>query len=247
MPTLLIRLAGPMQAWGTQSRFDMRDTGLEPSKSAVVGLLAAALGRARGEPIDDLASLNMGVRVLHEGVLSHDYHTVLDVPKASGAAPDTVVSQRYFLADAEFLVALQHGERGRLARLDDALRRPRWPLYLGRRAFPPTAPISILDGLIDTDDLDGALKTGPPATEPFTRPDQEAPEAEPDWLSALDDLAGGEGDRLIVEVAPTDLDRYAGHRIQRRMDQPVSFAPPQHAVRYVRVERIEPEPGGEAA
>ena len=45
MPTLLLRLVGPMQAWGTSSRFDERDTGKEPSKSGVIGLLAAALGR----------------------------------------------------------------------------------------------------------------------------------------------------------------------------------------------------------
>ena len=44
MPTLLLRLVGPMQSWGTTSRFDERDTGKEPSKSGVVGLLAAALG-----------------------------------------------------------------------------------------------------------------------------------------------------------------------------------------------------------
>ena len=45
MMTLLLRLAGPMQSWGTASKFRERDTGREPSKSGVVGLLAAALGR----------------------------------------------------------------------------------------------------------------------------------------------------------------------------------------------------------
>jgi CRISPR system Cascade subunit CasD len=44
MPTLLLRLVGPMQSWGTTSRFDQRDTGKEPSKSGVIGLVAAALG-----------------------------------------------------------------------------------------------------------------------------------------------------------------------------------------------------------
>ena len=44
MPTLLLRLVGPMQSWGTTSRFDQRDTGKEPSKSGIVGLLAAAMG-----------------------------------------------------------------------------------------------------------------------------------------------------------------------------------------------------------
>ena len=49
MSTLLLRLAGPMQSWGTQSRFTIRDSGLEPSKSGVIGLLCAALGKPRTE------------------------------------------------------------------------------------------------------------------------------------------------------------------------------------------------------
>ena len=43
MSTLLLRLAGPMQSWGTDSKFDIRRTGREPSKSGVIGLVAAAL------------------------------------------------------------------------------------------------------------------------------------------------------------------------------------------------------------
>ena len=59
MATLLLRLQGPMQSWGTTSRFDERDTQLEPSKSGVLGLLCAALGRNRSEPVQDLAALRM--------------------------------------------------------------------------------------------------------------------------------------------------------------------------------------------
>ena len=53
MSVLLLRLAGPMQSWGVESRFTVRDTGLEPSKSGVVGLLCAALGRRRDADIAD--------------------------------------------------------------------------------------------------------------------------------------------------------------------------------------------------
>jgi len=53
MATLLIPLVGPMQSWGTRSRFDHRDTEREPSKSGVIGLVCAAIGRDRNEPIDD--------------------------------------------------------------------------------------------------------------------------------------------------------------------------------------------------
>ena len=50
MSVLLLRLSGPMQSWGIQSQFPDRDTGMEPSKSGVVGLLCAALGRGRSAP-----------------------------------------------------------------------------------------------------------------------------------------------------------------------------------------------------
>ena len=151
---LLLRLAGPMQSWGTQSRFTERDTGLEPSKSAVIGLLCAALGRARHESVDDLASLRMGVRVDREGTMMRDFHTALDVAKADGKTPShekhpkfTVVSHRYYLADADFLVGLESSERPFLERLDKALANPVWALYLGRKSFVAGRPIRVLEGL----------------------------------------------------------------------------------------------------
>src|SRR5207248_4205529 len=111
MSVLLLRLAGPMQSWGTDSRFSHRDTRAEPSKSGVVGLLCAALGRPRSEPVDDLAALKMALRVDREGRLARDFHTALDVIKADGSGTTTVVSNRYYLADADFLVGLD-GARG---------------------------------------------------------------------------------------------------------------------------------------
>jgi CRISPR system Cascade subunit CasD len=140
---LLLRLAGPMQSWGTDSRFSHRDTRTEPSKSGVVGLLCAALGRPRTAPVDDLAGLTMGVRVDRPGRLARDYHTAQEVVRADNSGrQDTVISDRLYLADADFLVGLE-GERGLLAQLDAALRRPVWPLYLGRKSFVPGQPIPL--------------------------------------------------------------------------------------------------------
>lgn len=103
MATLLLQLAGPMQSWGTTSCFDERDTQLEPSKSGVIGLLCAALGRDRSKSVEDLAALKMGVRVDREGRLMRDYQTASGVVRASGAiSAYAVVSQRYYLADAVF-------------------------------------------------------------------------------------------------------------------------------------------------
>ena len=149
MPTLLLRLAGPMQSWGTTSRFDERDTQLEPSKSGVLGLLCAALGRDRSEPLEDLAALKMGVRVDREGILLRDYQTATGVMTATGKPhlDRTVVSPRSYLADAVFLVGLEGSDPVLLERLHAAVLEPAWLLALGRKSFPPGQPVWLKDGI----------------------------------------------------------------------------------------------------
>ena len=103
--TLLLRLEGPMQSWGYRSRFDYRDTALEPTRSGVIGLICAAMGIARGEPISQFDPIRMGVRVDKDGRPERDYHTALDVIKADGTKGGTVVSYRDYLSDASLLSA----------------------------------------------------------------------------------------------------------------------------------------------
>jgi CRISPR system Cascade subunit CasD len=161
MATLLLRLQGPLQSWGTTSRFDERDTQLEPSKSGVLGLLCAALGRDRREPVDDLAALRMGVRVDREGVPMRDYQTATGVLIAGTAKADegrTVVSPRFYLADAAFLVGLEGQDIQLLRRLQLALRQPVWPIALGRKSFAPAGPVHLPDGLQELP-LEVALQT----------------------------------------------------------------------------------------
>lgn len=134
--TLLIKLEGPMQSWGYRSRFDYRDTALEPTRSGVIGLICAAMGIARGEDISRFDAIRMGVRVDREGRPERDYHTALDVIKADGSGTDTVVSRRDYLADASFTVALEADDRGLLETIARALNMPKWPIFLGRKAFP---------------------------------------------------------------------------------------------------------------
>ena len=152
--TLLLRLEGPMQSWGYRSRFDYRDTALEPTRSGVIGLICAAMGIARGEEILRFESIRMGVRVdeptywricfpraVYQGPRpERDYHTALDVIKADGKGTDTVVSYRDYLADASFTVGLQSEDLQLLQNIADALQRPQWPLFLGRKAFPLAVP-----------------------------------------------------------------------------------------------------------
>ena len=158
MSTLLLRLVGPMQSWGTTSRFDQRDTGKEPSKSGVVGLLAAALGIDRENWVDlePLTRLFMGVRHDRPGVPKRDYQTAGcaatdTIIKADGTqAKDGVVSQRFYLADAAFLVALEYEDRSFLERIHAAIGDPVWPLALGRKSYVPSEPIRMENGVKDS-------------------------------------------------------------------------------------------------
>lgn len=155
---LVLRLAGPLQSWGTRSQFNRRSTDDRPSKSGVVGLLAAALGRRRGESITDLLELSMGVRVDQPGVVMHDYHTVTGLGgqpllsakvngkgEQTGTSPKkyTYLTTRDYLSDAVFTAALG-GDPALLRALATAVRSPRFPLSLGRRSCPPSEPLVVV-------------------------------------------------------------------------------------------------------
>lgn len=138
--TLLLKLEGPMQSWGYRSRFDHRDTALEPTRSGVIGLICAAMGIARGEDITRFARLRMGVRVDREGRVERDFHTAEGVIKANSSSPDTVVSFRDYLAGSSFTVGLESEDLDLLRDIEAALRNPKWFLFLGRKSFPLACP-----------------------------------------------------------------------------------------------------------
>jgi len=213
---LLLRLEGPMQSWGTRSRWDVRDTGREPTKSGVIGLIGCAMGLDRDD--SELERLDrdllFGVRIDRPGVLSTDYHTVTgyhrtaagDFKHSGGTAKSfakaqehgesTIVSPRDYLHDAAFLVALASDDHALLRQLvgelehpgwQGDLRCPKWPLYLGRKACVPSRPI--LDRLTDEyQDLDGALRA-----EPWAEPRSKT--RQPHKLEAWIECTDGETER----------------------------------------------------
>lgn len=141
MATLLMRLAGPMQSWGGDVKFGRRMTERQPTKSGVLGLVASALGRRRDDDISDLSQLRFGVRIDQPGKLLRDYHTIQwEGGKYSNKFSD--ISERYYLSDAVFLAGLE-GDEELLKKIDVALAKPVFPLYLGRRSCPPEGQISL--------------------------------------------------------------------------------------------------------
>jgi CRISPR system Cascade subunit CasD len=234
MSTLLFRLDGPMQSWGTQSRFRERDTGLEPSKSGVVGLLCAALGWTRDVDLSPFARLTMGVRVNREGFMRRDYHTAgggringrpYGVIRASGKLGGTVLSNRYYLADADFLVGL-NGDESFLRDLDAALQYPHWQLFLGRKSFLPGAPVRLLDGLKLGVELQDALKKYPW----FARSNDER-EQKRDEITRRNEA----GDPVQLRVVRDDSYYTSG---EVRQDEPLSFAERKFTLRYVRTDFV---------
>lgn len=133
----MLRLAAPLQSWGSDAKFERRGTERVPTKSGVIGMIAAALGRRRHEKIDDLLELRFGVRVDREGTLLRDYHIAHPVK-----SKDPYVTNRYYLADAVFLVGLE-GMDEELTIIDQALHHPAYPPFLGRRSCPPEGRVSL--------------------------------------------------------------------------------------------------------
>lgn len=166
--TLFLRLEGPFQSWGERAQWAVRDTAHEPTKSGVVGLLCCALGLSADYDIRAISRLvHMGVRCDRPGVSLIDYHTVVGgVLSAEGKVkvnantkePETVVSWRYYLCDASFLVAVQ-SQSDLIDRLANAVNNPIWPIYLGRKSCPPARPV--YEGVGQFGDLKSALAAQP--------------------------------------------------------------------------------------
>lgn len=158
--TLLLQLVGPMQSWGFRSRFDNRDTALEPTKSGVIGLLCAALGLGRDADLSQFDALQMGVRVEKAGTVALDYQTAQPIWR-EGKNAGTTQSNRYYLADARFLVGLQSEDVTQLEALERALRNPTWLLFLGRKSFAPAVPLCFENSGVRAGDVETVLRAQP--------------------------------------------------------------------------------------
>ncbi len=214
MATLLIRCVAPMQSWGTSSAFELRGTEPSPSKSGVIGLICAALGRDRNDSINDLAALKMGVRVDRQGILESDFQTAQNVAKASSGI-DNQLSKRYYLSDAAFLIGLE-GEAPLLREVNEKLNNPVWPIFLGRKSYLPGLPVTFSSKELPVNPIDKPLESAL----------REAPllVASPRKEVQSNLL------RMQTECSPTDLGA------EQRADQPVSFSFDQRRFqnRYVK-------------
>lgn len=203
MSTLLLRFAGPLQAWGADSRFDVRRTNREPTKSGVIGLIASALGLCRDAPLDELNRLRFGVRVDREGVLLRDLHTVRKDKNTS------YMTTRYYLSDAVFLIGLHSDDEALMQRLEHAVRNPAHPLFLGRRSCPPEGRVCL--GLRQMP-LEEALKS-----EPSLIPPKPSKPGEPQRARIVLDDPHGTARLNDLPVSFSPYNRQYAYRAAREM------------------------------
>jgi CRISPR system Cascade subunit CasD len=209
--TVLLRLEGPLQSWGTRSRFGWRDTENEPSKSGVLGLVGAALGMRRDDEatLGRLAASRLAVRVDREPTRMTDYHTVGDgvfkgrTDYTLFGTKSAVLTHRDYLMGASFLAALGFEDDALARRVDEALASPSWPLFLGRRSCPPSLPVFVPGGVLTAEPADVLTQSA----------------------------FAGSGDsperlRAVVECEPSHPDA------EPRQDQPLSFR--AHGRHYAR-------------
>jgi len=233
--TIFLRLEGPLQAWGDQeSKFLIRRTAPAPTRSAVFGMLCAALGVPRplaGEEwLPKLRALRMGVRIDVPGIRWWDYHTVgagMQMRIAEGkdkSKPGAMLTRREYLCDASFLVAL-HGEPDLIGELEAALRHPKWTLYLGRKSCPPSRPLLEHPGGAFPD-LDSALASVP-------------------WRRRLKGDHAPRSVQCLLDWRPTPAQPEAPDDALVWYDVPLAFDPPAHCPRFVIRKELRVGPGGE--
>ncbi|HDG96802.1 MAG TPA: type I-E CRISPR-associated protein Cas5/CasD [Deltaproteobacteria bacterium] len=182
---LVFQLYGPLASWGEQAVGKARHSATHPSRSAMLGLLAAALGIKRPDTVTDqqevekfealhmlLAdSVGIGIKVISSGSLLKDYQTT-QVPPHNKKAKHlytrrdelleeklgTILSNREYRQDAFYHVAIWSkgkDEKFSLETLLQALQKPVFTPYLGRKSCPPALPFNPV--IVKTESLKSAL------------------------------------------------------------------------------------------
>ncbi|WP_314731110.1 type I-E CRISPR-associated protein Cas5/CasD [Oribacterium parvum] len=208
MKTILLKFSGPLQSYGTSSHFQTRYTDYYPSKSAVLGLLAACLGYRRDEEekLRELSTLKFAVRIDQQGGLLKDYHIAM-TDKEIVEIPQTYVTNRYYLEDALFVVALS-GMDELIDTLTKAIKSPYFQPFMGRRSLP--VPVDFFLGESAEDILDSLRNL----------PCQAAP-----WYKKKK-RKQGIGEKISLEVY-ADEEILKDEKISRsklRRDIPISFS-----------------------
>ncbi|MBI9082987.1 MAG: type I-E CRISPR-associated protein Cas5/CasD [Desulfobacterales bacterium] len=179
---LVFQLYAPMAAWGDQAVGQERPSSDHPSRSALLGLVAASIGISR-EDEDQHCRLSdachFGIKLFSGGLILRDYHTTQVPPESKNSCHlhtrrdelsetklGTILSSREYRQDSFSVIALWLSEGQTpfgMEQLRDALRQPAYHLYLGRKSCPLAMMLNPV--IIPSDTLKAALDSFPVATE----------------------------------------------------------------------------------
>ncbi|SEM46641.1 CRISPR-associated protein, Cas5e family [Ligilactobacillus sp. WC1T17] len=140
MRVLTINLTAPLQSYGNQASFNRRSSSPYPTKSAIIGMVGAALGYRRDdERIRNLNDLCFAVRVDQVGTNMTDFQIV----EYDATKHKKKLTYRDYLQDYRFVAAIGSDDDSVIDKIETALRYPRFQLYLGRRSNTPAGILKI--------------------------------------------------------------------------------------------------------
>ena len=155
---LVLLLSAPMASFGSYAGHERRGSDLVPMRSAVLGLVGAAMGIERKDTENQAAlrAYSVAVQSFQQSELLRDFHTVQTVPTTKAKRPptrkhalaragrdaNTVLTIRDYRCDVLVGVALWGDGNWRLEQFAERLKRPVFPLYLGRKSCPPASPLN---------------------------------------------------------------------------------------------------------
>ncbi|MCA8879646.1 MAG: type I-E CRISPR-associated protein Cas5/CasD [Rhodobacteraceae bacterium] len=221
---LVFMLTSALGSMGDLAGHERRGSWSWPGRSAILGLCGAALGLRREDDFSALDALGMAVATFSSGTSLRDYHTIETVPSAAAKHPQsradalrrgkgrtsTTITLRDYRMGPLYGVALW-GEG--LEALEDALRRPAFTLYLGRKSCPLAAPLD--PQRVDAPDAASALSAL----------------RLPPWRA---------GERAQSIATEEDL---PGGRVETRHDRPTDRCAWHFAPRAVRILACDIAPG----
>ncbi len=154
---LIFRLYGPIVSWGEIAVGENRNSFSYPSKSAVIGLISAAMGFRREEEDKHLMltnSLSFGVKVFSSGILLRDYHTIQTPGKSKFTHStrkdelrdkfelNTILSSRDYRMDSLYDVCIwKKKDSIDLENIQKNLNQPVFSLFLGRKSAVMASPL----------------------------------------------------------------------------------------------------------
>lgn len=225
---LTFALHAPIASFGALAVGERRTGWDRPARSAVLGLVGACLGLEREDDTAQAAlAQGYGIALLCHapGALLTDYHTVQVPPSRRGRrfhtraeelrADDlaTVLTRRDYRVGAWHLAALwarSDAPRWPLAAIADAMERPVYLPYLGRKSCP--LGLMLAPQIIEAPDPATALlerqRTGPEATAP--------------GLEALRAAHPAQTPVIVMDASDVAPDDPRALRIEQRRDQPRS-------------------------